>query len=64
MTGKQSAIDQLVKAFGASLSRPQDHQPLTIIGNDMTHVWTRLYGMPGSEKVNALVDDVTKGAGR
>jgi protein SCO1/2 len=64
ITGKQSAIDQLVKAFGGPTSRPQEHQPLTIIGSDLTHVWTRLYGMPGSDKVNALVDDVTKGAGR
>ncbi len=64
VTGKQSAIDQLVKAFGGPSSRPQDHQPLTIIGSDTTRVWTRLYGMPGSEKVNSLVDDVTKGAGR
>jgi protein SCO1/2 len=60
VTGKKSAIDQLVKAFGATLSRPQDHQPLIIIGSDTTHIWTRLYGMPGSDKVNALVDDVMK----
>jgi protein SCO1 len=64
VTGTQSAIDQLVKAFGTTTARPRDHQPLTIIGNDLTHVWTRLYGMPGSDRVNALVDDVARGAGR
>jgi protein SCO1/2 len=64
VTGKQSAIDQIVKAFGATTARPQDHQPLTIIGSDATHLWTRFYGLPGSDKVNALVDDVTRGAGR
>lgn len=64
VTGKQSAIDEIVKAFGATSARPQEHQPLTIIGSDATHVWTRLYGLPGSDKVNALVDDVMRGAGR
>jgi protein SCO1/2 len=62
VTGKRAAIEQIVKAFGATTGRPQDHQPLTIIGSDATHLWTRLYGMPGSEKVNALVDDVVHGA--
>jgi protein SCO1 len=60
VTGKQSAIDAIVKAFGATTTRPQDHQPLTIIGSDATHVWTRLYGFPGTEKVNAVFDEVMK----
>lgn len=64
VTGKQAAIDQIVKAFGATSARPQDHQPLTIIGSDATHQWTRYYGLPGLEKVNSLVDDVTREAGR
>jgi len=64
VTGKQSAIDQIVKAFGATTARPQDHQPLTIIGSDATHLWTRFYGLPGAEKVSSLVDDVTRGEGR
>jgi protein SCO1/2 len=64
VTGKQSAIDQIVKAFGATTARPQDHNPLTIIGSDTTHVWTRLYGLPGAERVNALVSDVMRGEGR
>jgi protein SCO1/2 len=64
VTGKRAAIEEIVRAFGATTARPQDHQPLTIIGSDATRLWTRLYGMPGSEKINALVDDVTHGAGR
>jgi protein SCO1/2 len=58
VTGQQSAIDAIVKAFGATTSRPQNHQPLTIIGSDATHVWTRLYGFPGTDKVNAVFDEV------
>jgi protein SCO1/2 len=64
VTGSQSAIDEIVKAFGATTARPQDHNPLTIIGSDRTHVWTRLYGLPGAERVDALVTDVMHGAGR
>lgn len=64
ITGEQAAIDAIVKAFGGPAGRPQDHQPLTIIGNDMTHTWQRLYGFPGADKVTAVVADVTKGAGR
>lgn len=64
VTGKQSDIDQIVKAFGGPTGRPNDHQPLTIIGSDATHLWTRYYGLPGSDKVNALVDGVTHGGAR
>ena len=60
VTGKKSAIDEIVKAFGTTTARPQDHQPLTIIGSDATHVWTRIYGFPGSEKVNAAFDEVMR----
>jgi protein SCO1 len=60
VTGTKAAIDEIVKAFGATTSRPQDHQPLTIIGSDTTHLWTRYYGLPGAEKVSALVDGVTR----
>ncbi len=58
VTGSRGAIDEIVKAFGATTARPQDHQPLTIIGSDATHVWTRVYGFPGAEQVNAAFDEV------
>ncbi|HEU4887049.1 MAG TPA: SCO family protein [Thermoanaerobaculia bacterium] len=58
VTGSQDAIDRIVQAFGASTARPQDHIPLTIVGSDVTHLWSRLYGFPGNEQLRALVDDV------
>ena len=64
VTGKRAAIDEILKAFGATTTRPQDHQPLTVVGNDSTRLWTRFYGLPGPEKVSALVDEVSKGAAR
>ncbi|MGZ5442548.1 MAG: SCO family protein [Thermoanaerobaculia bacterium] len=61
VTGAQSDIDQIVKAFGGPTARPQDHQPLTIVGSDATHTWTRLYGFPGTEKLNALLSSISNG---
>jgi len=60
VTGNQTAIDAIVKAFGGPEGRPQDHNPLTVIGSDMTHQWQRLYGFPGTEKVSAAVNEVTR----
>ena len=60
VTGSQASIDAIVKAFGGPEGRPQDHNPLTIIGSDMTHQWQRLYGFPGTEKVSATVKEVTR----
>lgn len=60
VTGTQNAIDEIVKAFGAANARPQDHQPLTIIGNDATHTWTKLYGFPGIDRINEVVAQVRR----
>lgn len=60
VTGSRASIDELVKAFGATAARPQDHQPLTIIGSDATHTWKRLYGFPGAKKVDAAFDEVMR----
>lgn len=60
VTGSQTSIDAIVKAFGGPQGRPQDHNPLTIIGSDTTRTWQRLYGFPGAEKVTATVMEVTR----
>ncbi|HEX6095411.1 MAG TPA: SCO family protein [Thermoanaerobaculia bacterium] len=60
VTGKPAAIAQITKAFGAASTRPQDHVPLTIVGSDVTHTWSRLYGFPGNEKLAELVDQVSR----
>jgi protein SCO1 len=60
VTGKPDAIRQIVKAFGATTARPQDHVPLTIVGSDVTHTWSRLYGFPGNEKLAELVEQVSR----
>ena len=60
VTGSQASIDTIVKAFGGPEGRPQDHNPLTIIGSDTTHAWRRLYGFPGADKVAETVQEVTR----
>jgi len=62
VTGSQTAIDKIVKAFGAANARPQDHQPLTIIGNDATHTWAKLYGFPDVDRINEVVAQVQQNA--
>ncbi|HEY0142191.1 MAG TPA: SCO family protein [Thermoanaerobaculia bacterium] len=59
VTGSQANIDRIVKAFGASTARPQDHVPLTIVGSDVTRLWSRLYGFPGNEQLTKLVDEIS-----
>jgi protein SCO1 len=60
VTGSPAAIETLVKAFGLNTARPQDHNPLTIVGSDRTRQWSRLYGFPGSEKIARLVAEVSR----
>jgi protein SCO1/2 len=59
VTGSPDAIQQLVRALGGPTGRPQDHQPLTLVGSDLTHNWSRLYGFPGSAKLGAVVNEVS-----
>lgn len=60
VTGSQASIDAIVQAFGGPAGRPQDHNPLTIIGSDATKQWLRLYGFPGAARVSQAVAEVTR----
>jgi len=61
VTGRQADIDQILKALGVYTSRPQDHLPLTIIGSDVTSVWTRNYGFLSGPELSKVVTRVTNG---
>lgn len=60
VTGTQADIEKIVKAFGQTTARPQDHTPLTIVGSDRTRNWSKLYGFPGSDKIAKLVQEVSR----
>lgn len=62
VTGRPADIDQILKAFGAYNSRPQDHLPITIVGSDATGVWTRNYGFLSGPELASVVTRVTGGA--
>lgn len=64
VTGRQSDIDQILKALGVYTSRPQDHLPITIIGSDATGVWTRNYGFLSGPELAKVVTRVTDVAAR
>lgn len=60
VTGSRENIEQIVKALGQTTARPQDHNPLTIVGSDRTGHWAKLYGFPGSERIAKLVAEVSR----
>ena len=61
VTGRQADIDQILKAFGAYTTRPQEHLPLTVIGSDVTGTWTRSYGFLSGPELATVVTLATDG---
>jgi protein SCO1/2 len=55
VTGRQDDIDQILKAFGTYTSLPQEHLPITIIGSDVSGVWTRNYGFLSGAEMTAVI---------
>lgn len=55
VTGTQDSVDRIARAFGVTVARPQDHIPLTIIGSDRTHRWSRMYGFPGADALAEVI---------
>ncbi len=53
LTGRKADVDDVLRSFGAYTSNPDDHPPLTLIGDDVTGRWTRLYGFPGVMELQA-----------
>jgi len=45
VTGEKAEIDGLLRALGVAVAYKNDHTPLILIGNDVTGVWTRAYGL-------------------
>lgn len=45
VTGEKAEIDGLLRALGVAVAYKNDHTPLMLIGNDVTGVWTRAYGL-------------------
>ena len=59
VTGRQADIDQILKAFGVYTSQPQEHLPVTVIGSDVTGIWTRNYGFLSGQELASVVTRTT-----
>jgi len=61
VTGTKPEMDRLLSAFGAAVSRREDHSPVAIIGNDTKGIWTRTYGLAKTAQIVGLILDVMEG---
>lgn len=60
VTGEKQKIDELLRALSIPTSRPEDHSPTVIIGNDALGEWTRTYGLTRPSQIVELVDKVSR----
>src|SRR6185436_1813106 len=58
VTGQKNEIDGLLKALGVAVASKNDHTPLILIGNDVTDVWTRAYGLSSPASLTKTITDV------
>lgn len=63
VTGEKQEMDKLLTAFGAAVSKREDHTPAMIIGNDSKGVWTRTYGLAKIPQIIGVINDVIAGKG-
>lgn len=56
LTGRKGEIDRVLKAFGAYTPNPEDHPPITLVGNAASGQWTRLYGFASVDELQSHVE--------
>src|SRR6185503_5369314 len=61
VTGDKPAINELLKALGAGVARPEDHTPFVLIGNDARGTWRRAYGLVKPSQLVQLISDAADG---
>jgi len=57
LTGSQDNIEKLLKAAGLFSAAPEDHTPITLIGNARKDQWLRLSGLSSTKQLVQLVGD-------
>jgi protein SCO1 len=55
ITGEKATVSELLKNLNVFTGDKNDHSNTVIVGNDMTHQWTRLYGFPQAEEIIAAL---------
>ena len=61
VTGDKAQVDELLRALAASSARPEDHSPMTLIGNDAAGQWTRAYGLARATQLVQIIDAAAAG---
>jgi protein SCO1/2 len=61
VTGDKRQVDELLRALAASSARPEDHTPMTLIGNDAAGQWTRAYGLARATQLVKIINDAAAG---
>lgn len=60
LTGRPSEVNQLLKAFGIPVGRPEDHPPIILTGNVNTDHWLRWIGIPSPESIIEAINILAK----
>jgi protein SCO1 len=58
VTGKETVINELLKAVGVTSTAKESHTNLVLVGNDAKRQWIRLYGLPNAGDIIAALNDV------
>lgn len=61
VTGDKQDITRLLKAMNVYVANFQDHQAVTLLGNETTGEWKRSYGFTSAAKLTAMLDDISAG---
>ena len=61
VTGDKQQVDELLRSLAASSARPEDHTPMTLIGNDAAGQWTRTYGLARASQLVQIIDAAAAG---
>jgi protein SCO1 len=59
ITGDKMAIATLLKTLGVYSADKNEHSNMIIVGNDVTHSWSRLYGFPQAEEIITALQNVS-----
>ena len=60
LTGRPSEVNQLLKAFGIPVGRPEDHPPIILAGNANADNWLRWVGIPSTETIIEAINELTR----
>lgn len=64
LTGKKREVDAVLRSFGAYTPDPTSHPAMVMIGSAGNERWTRLFGFPSVDEIQARVEQSIKVAAR